>query len=394
MNNDGNVKIPHGPQADETPNEAPDFSSKDNRKDVDKTTPVESNSETEISHEEPIEPTNANAAPETADTEPVDIFATKEEQAESDKQTETSASTSHIGNNPFGNRNHYQGKAPKSNVPQFFSDAVVASTPINQPKGKNKLLLIGAGIGVIIVAAILVFTVIVPSVSNSMLKQKISTNNREIRKVFNQYAHFILDGTDSEDNIEEYDQSKEYNITKIYRQEDPSALTNFYRTANEKFTKVKDKINELYPERTEYSTKIADYASDFELSYSHAIYGDYSEEILIRKFLQSNRDSALSDVENFYKKYATENYSSTYIGDAINYYESIINIIAFYKDNKCSSEDDILTGICYKKYENSTPLQSLITDKNDFYDQKRNVMMIANEKVCTQLWSIYEQIKE
>ena len=287
-------------------------------------------------------------------------------------------------------------KQDNSKVPDFFNNAIATAKASNeQTKRRNRKLFftIGLVIGVIAIIAIIVL-VVIPFISNSILNQKLSANNKEIRVVFNEYANYVLNGTESTDEIGEYDPGKNYNLIAIYRRGDAKELAAFYRKADEKYKKVKEKVNELYTEDDENRTQITVYSANFSLSYSHAIHGDYSEKELAKVYLANGEEAAMQKVKTFYSEYETEDYSSTYIGDAMTYYESLIDILKYYTSNNCNNSNDILNGVCYEKFENDATFRRIVSAKDDAFERKRLVMMYANECVYEQIWSIYEQIKE
>jgi competence protein ComGC len=134
-------------------------------------------------------------------------------------------------------------KQDNSKVPDFFNNAIATAKASNeQTKRRNRKLFftIGLVIGVIAIIAIIIL-VVIPFISNSILNQKLSANNKEIRVVFNEYANYVLNGTESTDEIGEYDPGKNYNLIAIYRRGDAKELAAFYRKADEKYKKVSEK---------------------------------------------------------------------------------------------------------------------------------------------------------
>lgn len=384
MNDDGvGIVIPHDDQPNEAPEQAPAILS------IDAADPSPDDAA-----DAAIEQVLGSSAPITGDPNsgnaPIDTATAGQDPIEED-------GPSHMSNSPFSGRSHYQpaSKKTKAEIPQFFNDAIAASNPVKPPRrNRNKLFIsIGIGIGAVALIALIVF-VIIPFISNSITNQKVTANNRQIRAVFNEYANFVLNGTESGDEIGEYDNDKIYFITERYRDNSVESLAAFYRKANEKYTKFKDKVNELYPKDDEHRTKIDEYSANFSLSYSNAIHGDYPEIDLAKSFLADGEDIAIQKAKDFYADYRTEDYSSTYIGDAINYYSSLIDILKFYVRNNCDNSSDILNGTCYARFRNDSNFKRIIDAKNSASEQKFNTMMYANTKVRTEIWSIYEQIKE
>ena len=263
MNDEGNVRIPHGPQAEETPNEAPNFSSEGNS--TPEVTPeqVVPTPETEISHEEPIETDIAtNAIPESpntmtaptqeaADTEPVDILATQNEQSEQNTQSGITEEKSHINNNPFSGRNRYQEKTPQPAVPQFFNDAIVANTPIEQPKSNKKGLLIGAGIGVIVVAIIALVAIFALRNNNTPVNSGLvdidgNKINVSSKNIFYSYANYALFGQESEDKLPERNSDQVYSYSsKIFPSKELDV--NYAKSLLEKYNTFYNKLRSDNP---------------------------------------------------------------------------------------------------------------------------------------------------
>ena len=380
MNDDGvGISIPHNDQPTDVPNEAPAIDEvADNESttlDINAPDSINQNPEEQLESnipEGPIQPAQM--------TNPY-----------------SSSNSGRVYKNPFRNRdrNETTSSVDTGNVaPPSFSDTTTTNPLAPQPNRDRKKVIKIAGISVGVIALIaIIFLVIIPLISNIIRDQRLSANNREIRAVFNKYANFVLNGTDSDEEIGEYDPNKIYNITSIYRKDDAKALASFYKEANEKYAKVKEKVNELYSEDDEYRTRLAAYSAVFSLSYSHAILGDYPEKDFVETFITEGEDIAAQNVKDFYADYQTEDYSSTYIGDAVNYYDTVLDVLKYYSNHGCTG-NKILSGACFNQFSEDPTFKRIVSAQNDALERKRTVMMDANNNVCEKLWSIYEQIKE
>ena len=379
MNDDGvGISIPHNDQPTDASNEAPEIDeAADDESTIlnvnapnDASQDLEAQLESNIP-EEPIQPAQM--------TNPY-----------------SSSNSGRVYKNPFRNRdrNETTSAGTSNAAPQFFNNTTTTNLPAPQPNHDRKkvIKIVGISVGAVALVAI-IFLVVIPLISNSIRNQRLSANNREIRAVFNKYANFVLNGTDSDEEIGEYDPNKIYNITSLYRKDDAKALASFYKEANEKYTKVKEKVDELYSEDDEYRTRLASYSAVFSLSYSHAIFGDYPETDFIESFINEGEDIATQNVKDFYADYQTKDYSSTYIGDAINYYDTVLDVLKYYSNNGCTGYK-ILSGACYDRFSEDPTFKRIVSAQNDAFERKRTVMMDANNNVCEKLWSIYEQIKE
>ena len=229
MNDDGvGISIPHNDQPTDVPNEAPAI---DEVVDNESTT-LDINAPDSINQnpEEQLEPNIPEGPIQPAQmTNPY-----------------SSSNSGRVYKNPFRNRdrNETTSSVDTGNVaPPSFSDTTTTNPLAPQPNRDRKKVIKIAGISVGVIALIaIIFLVIIPLISNIIRDQRLSANNREIRAVFNKYANFVLNGTDSDEEIGEYDPNKIYNITSIYRKDDAKALASFYKEPNEKYAKVKEKV--------------------------------------------------------------------------------------------------------------------------------------------------------
>ena len=237
MNEDGSLGTPHGAsQEEETPIAEPNFSS--NQEDTEiSSTDASAVDDTAISHDSPIE---APIATES-DEEPVDIFASPEEQAAEAESASTpgeaptaitsGSSDSHsITNSPFHNRNRFQANTntTNSNVPQFFSDSMVASTPISQPRQSKKGLFIGIAIGGIALIGIVLMVIAITKGGGGILGIG-GVNLSESKQTFNTYANKLLFDKDSKDTIPARDYNYKYSyLSKV---DDNNKINGDYATS-------------------------------------------------------------------------------------------------------------------------------------------------------------------
>lgn len=252
MNQDGSFGIPHGePQEEEDSVAVP--TETDTQEDIESASETAAN-DLNISHESPIEePATAEAV---EDSEPVDIFASAEEQAAESAQAATPApqpttptpSTPRSANNPFNSRNRFQAQntQPASNVPQFFNDAIIANTPIEQPKSSKKGLFIGIGIGAVALIGIMLLVLsLVGKGGKGGGGEIVDINGTRIniasKPLFYKFANYTLYGKDSEAVISEvkdddlYEYNKHIYASKEFDQNYAKDISNRYNSFYDKF---------------------------------------------------------------------------------------------------------------------------------------------------------------
>ncbi len=344
-NNEERMVIPHGPAAEngsnETPNKASDFSSdQDSDTQSTQSTP-EPITNTVISHEEPIE--QPSTAP--SDTEPVDIFATPEERAA--EPTAITGSSTHVNNTPFNSRNRYQGQSHNkfNNVPQFFSDAIIANTPIEQPKRSKKGLTIGIAIGSIVLFSLLLIVILtVRKSNNDTSKLTQASIKSETKELFYSYANFILSGKDSKEpvtldniNYSSYAYLKNINTAaglynQSYANELSERFSNFAQKAKQDYGEEKGQIISMIDNYIELLTFIKSNPSRKELS----------TNTIVNTYLNDGESSAKNKIDSILSEYSKDNdiYKPFYEARRKSY-ESIIFHLKTLKENGCIKNSSI-----------------------------------------------------
>ena len=353
-NNEERMVIPHGPAAEngsnETPNKASDFSSdQDSNTQSTQSTPKPI-TDTVISHEEPIE--QPSTAP--SDTEPVDIFATPEERAA--EPTAITGSSTHVNNTPFNSRNRYQEQSRNkfNNVPQFFSDAISASTPIEQPKSKKKGLFIGIAIGgvlligtTLIIIAILTTNRTPQGVITSLYGKQLNVDSKGL---FYQYANKLLyDSTSSEPISGSYDSQKEYSyMTKIIIDSDyndnSSYDIKYLGELSEAYTKFKEDFfnkNEMI-DNNYAKNRIADYGELLEYFKEDPREMLSSDEVIMDAYLANGLNSAKGKTQQLLDKKSDNSYLSELYEIKKASIQTSLKMITKYDANNCTKNGTLV----------------------------------------------------
>ena len=220
MNEDGSLGIPHGaPSEEETPSEAP-VAPNAAEELLNNSANTSTENQLDISHDTPIE---NQAVP--VNSEPIDIFAQQGAIAPNDMAPESNISEdtsmsfnttsqtttnptaqTHLSNNPFSNRNHYQHSSQKTSpdIPQFFSNAIAANTTTAQtPRKSRKGLFIGIDIGLLALIAVIAILSGITIFSGR-------PNYRESKSAFNRYANKLLFNLDSDKDIPDREKNTTY----------------------------------------------------------------------------------------------------------------------------------------------------------------------------------------
>lgn len=316
MNEDGSLGIPHGAsQEEETPIAEPNFSS--NQEDTGiSSTGASAVDDTAISHDSPIEaPIDAGSG-----EEPVDIFASPEEKAaeaesasmpgEAPTAITSGSSNSHsITNNPFHNRNRFQANTntTNSNIPQFFSDSMVTSTPISQPRQSKKGLIIGIVVGAIALGIILLLVVLIIGKNNTKDSSG-NVVNTSSKEDFYKYANLLLYDKDSTAKLEgDYNANENYSYrTKlsnmdIYDSSFVDNIWNQYNTFYEKFNKSNEKLS-----NGKAYNYIKNYKNLLDFVKKHPSNEDYTKDAIMTLYLQQGSEAASAEVDDILGKFNSE----------------------------------------------------------------------------------------
>jgi len=259
---------------------------------------------------------------ETHLAEPVDIFATPDEKAAEAAETANTPRTSHLSSNPFNTR-RYQAPTnqPRSAVPQFFNDAIVANTPVSLPKTKKKLPVVPIVIAVVIIA-IIVGLVFLLSKGPSIIGGGV--NFSESKQKFNTYANKLLFDIDSDKDIPDRDNKEEYSvIDKKYKTETLeesyiSSLISSYDNYSTALGKLnQDKLDAKLKEYTAENKKLLEFIKAFSIEepfdYDDLLdaytKGDTTISIKIGKYLDhfNNENNSYSATYKAYKTVEFEN---------------------------------------------------------------------------------------
>ena len=379
MNEDGSLGIPHGAsQEEETPIAEPNFSS--NQEDTGiSSTGASAVDDTAISHDSPIEaPIDAGSG-----EEPVDIFASPEEKAaeaesasmpgEAPTAITSGSSNSHsITNNPFHNRNRFQANTntTNSNIPQFFSDSMVASTPISQPRQSKKGIIIGAAIGCAALICIILLVVSFISGKNPIVA---NIDLGSIKTKYNKLANYIISGEEKDNKIDTTFGAKEnyyfYDIRKS--EEEFKNITTKTKALEEDLLDAAKSIknNQKYASIYTSISKQADTLYSLEAFYSKK---PLSYDDIMADYLSNGKEATLSKIDNYY---GINQFGAlkTYNEATKNLANEIIEIAELAKKYKCVNNNQINTACTYGKAskEDRKSLDDHFSSASD-YTQERN----------------------
>ena len=377
MNEDGSLGIPHGaPSEEETPSEAP-IAPNAAEELLNNSANTSTENQLDISHDTPIE---NQAVP--VNSEPIDIFAQQGAIMSNDMASEssinedtptgfnatpqatinpTSTPQTHLSNNPFSNRNHYQHSSQKtsSDIPQFFSNAIAANTTTAQaPRKSRKGLFIGIGIGAIVICIIIITVLLLKNTvtndDNGSIASRLKSNTKQL---FYSYGNYLLFGIDSNDKINMNNLSTaEYSY--LYKINSGAGIydQNYANTLSEKFAAFADKAKKDYNnEESQMIGIINEYSELLDFIKSNPTRDELSLDALYKEYLTNGKAGAEQRASTQLKPYNTDNESIQMFYDAkLNSYNSFILYLESLKANGCIVNNEINTT-CEAKIKYSGP---------------------------------------
>ena len=399
MNEDGSLGISHNAsQEGQTPTAKPVFSS--GQEGVEKSSADASTAnDVAISHDSPIEvPTVNNIAishdslieaptTTTIDTEPVDIFASPEERAAEAANTQENTSNTvasnnpdnhHIANSPFSSRNHFQSSTNTTdpNIPQFFNDAIIANTPIEQPKKSKKGLIIGAIIGcvVLILTAIIIIIIIHKQNSPQGTSDTAPINkpaSANLVDAYNRFFNYLVFGKDSNESAPDSELASGIYADLRLDERNPEKNKNYFSSLNEKLESFIKSYNSEYPNNTITGDEVQSYyyyyATAKQLSRN-----DIDNEIVI---------SDINTVKNIINETYPESVSGTkeykaYVKSAHDFLISHAEIANIYKDKGCIYDNNV-DAICIESTKIPDNMADIYTRQRNLYEQNGLSLMVG-----------------
>ncbi len=422
MNEDGSLGFSHNaPQEGQTPTAKPVFSS--GQEGVEKSSAdASAANDTAISHDSPIEAPTVNniaishdspiEAPTTTtiDTEPVDIFASPEERAAEAANTQKDTSNTvtsnnpdnhHIANSPFSSRNHFQSSANTTdpNIPQFFNDAIIANTPIEQPKKSKKGLIIGAIIGCLVLVGVAITATLMINKTPQSPDDKLA--NISAKELFYQYANKLLnDNTSSEPFEDSYDSKKEYafmskvvidsdyNDTDSYDKAYLEELSTAYAKFQEKFLKDNEKIGNNYAK-----DQITDYSRLLEFFKEDPRDMLWSNKVIMDLYVTNGIDSAKAKTQELLNKKSNNNYISALYDIKKDSIQTSLKMITKYNANGCVKSGELISS-CVSETTIDTKDGEPITHIARNLD--KTAISLANKnykQLATRCWDIKQTLE-
>ena len=355
-NNEEKIIIPHGQadnsSSDETPEVTAVFSDAQYTE-AQPDTATESVNVAEQATEQSADQNGSTMQSATfpEDVEPVDIFATQEE-----KTAEASApakSDTRMSNNPFSSRNRYQANTNNNttDVPQFFNDAIIANTPVEQPKSSKKGLFIGLGIGVVVIILVTVLAIFLPKMGNKLVTtQNGKQLNANSKTLFYQYANKLLYNTDSTNALSEnFDSNKKYyymDKVVIDSDYDDSAAydTQYLNGLSELYDKFYKKFNEDNKDidNTLAKNTMTDYSELLEFFRSDPRSVVYSNEVILDSYLSGGLTAAKNKAKTLIKNDSTNSYLVTIYNIKKDSIDTSIKVIEQYEKNGCAKDGKLV----------------------------------------------------
>lgn len=374
MNEDGSLGIPHGaPSEEEMPSEAP-IASNVAEELLNNSANTSTENQLDISHDTPIENQTV-----PVNSEPIDIFAQQGAIAPNDMAPESNISEdasmsfnttsqtttnptaqTHLSNNPFSNRNHYQHSSQKTNpdIPQFFSNAIATNATVQAPRKSRKGLFIGIGIGAIVICIIIITILLLKNTvthdDNGSIASRLKDNTKQL---FYSYGNYLLFGIDSNDKIDMNNLSTaEYSY--LYKINSGAGIydQNYANTLSEKFTAFADKAKKDYNnEESQMIGIINEYSELLNFIKSNPTRDELSLDALYKEYLTNGKAGAEQRASTQLKPYNTDNESIQMFYDAkLNSYNSFILYLESLKANGCIVNNEINTT-CEAKIKYSGP---------------------------------------
>ncbi len=386
MNDDGNtVKIPHGPQTEEEPTTETSSEQIPDEPSIEE--PIESpNIEPENETEDAAEPEPVQTP--TEDAEPVDIFASDSESTP-ETPAET-APTSHLSNNPFNSRSRFQStNKPKSTeVPQFFNDAIVASTPIEEPKKFNKGLIFG-GIAVIAILLVVVIVLVVipkpnPNQGGDEGQPYVEPQaSSKLKKQFIKYYNYLMANVDSEEEeayIEYSEKSGIYADNLIKGFINVKNKDGYFDTLKGYF----DNFQKTYIE--EYGDNSVEDIDNYY--YYCAKYSTLPIQTLINHYSEDGKAETYKFIQNRYSIESKNKLVTTYFENMTKYEQNNLDLVELGANNNCISNTSLDTN-CLKRAKG---YKSLIKTGNNYFTKEENAKIKLEQKAKAKLGSVHKTL--
>lgn len=367
MNEDGSLGIPHDNKENEdTPIAEQSVSvSQENKEEAPEDNAPENTNTIDISHESPVEA----PAEIKADSEPVDIFASQEEDTAIEEEASPARENSIRTNRQFRNRGRYQASntntnRSNSNVPQFFNDAVAVSTPSRPERSSKTKLLIGVIIGaVILVGAVALITSLIGKTDSKLNK---------VKTAFNKLASYVVSGQDSNGKTNvQFDINTSFHFSNILNsEEDFKNIIGKTKKLEEDLMKESKKLegDPKYNKVTKAVSEQADVLYSLDILRNKPL---LKQEEIETEFLANGKEAALKKIDNYY---AGDEYQTVkdYIETTKNWANAVIAIAEFGQKYQCANKSTVNLACIYAKSSNE--------DRDMFNKQSSLAAQYARER--------------
>ena len=357
-----------------------------------------------ISHDSPVEePEEGNAAP-VEDAEPQDIFAAEEsEAAPASSEPEDSpmqpAAQNPLTSNPnpsgqsyaqrrsggrrdFSNMNNQS--AQSSQAPQFFNDAMIANTPVEQPRQSKKGLIIAVGIGVLVLVLVGAFAFFFLNKAKvDAEKQVVDGRNTKslsgkVRKKFNVYANYILSGEEKEDEIPE-SKPLTSKIQSIYSSSDSTEVSLYTSKASELFD---DFINS-FKEEIKLTEVVKTYKKDFDATIYTLTTSPLSYDEIYDRYIQGGTSSA----ENYVDSILGDNIDSHLIKSRQKEHASVyIQELDLFNRASCIVNKEVVNS-CVDAIKSAEKIE-LDNEFKDSYEVLQTAIEASRRNVVDNIWIV------
>lgn len=358
-----------------------------------------------ISHDSPVEePEEGNAAP-IEDAEPQDIFAAEEPEATPAPSEPEDPPMQPAAQNPLTSGSNSSGQsytqrrsggrrdfsnmnnqpAPQSpQAPQFFNDAMIANTPVEQPRQSKKGLIIAVGIGILVLVLVGAFAFFFLNKAKvDAEKQVVDGRNTKslsgkVRKKFNVYANYILSGEEKEDEIPE-SKPLTSKIQSIYSSSDSTEVSLYTSKASELFD---DFINS-FKEEIKLTEVVKTYKKDFDATIYTLTTSPLSYDEIYDRYIQGGTSSA----ENYVDSILGDNIDSHLIKSRQKEHASIyIQELDLFNRASCIVNKEVVDS-CVNAIVNAEKIE-LDKEFGDSYKTLQTAIEVSRRNVVDNIWIV------
>ena len=294
-------------------------------------------------------------------------------------------------NNPFNSRTRFQStdKPKSAEVPQFFNDAIIANTPVEEPKKGNKGLIIGGIVAILVLLAVVIVLVVLPKPNPDQKEDDEKPYvepqaSSELKKQFAKYYNYLMANVNSEDENAYIEYSQKNGIYA------DNLIKGFVTRKNrdDYFNTLKDYFD------TFQDTYIEEFGRDNEIDdvnnyyYLCAKYSALPIQTLISRYNENGKAETYKYIQNRYSIESKNKRVATYFENMTKYEQNNLDLVDLGAKNNCITGTRLDMN-CLKQAKG---YKSLIKTGNAFFSKEENAKTILEQKAKTKLKALHKTI--